>query len=512
MAGGKITPRQKMINLMYLIFIAMLALNMSKEVLSAFGILNTKILESNEIADNRNVSSFNQLSQKAKDQPGKYEDKKIKVEKIRKISKEFDNYVEALKQASIKDFDKNNLPYEQMDKGEFFDNLFFDGDKLSSKGKEFLNKINNYPEQIKQIGGSSIAESELKKIQLRFSTESVYSKKAGAKLPWLEYNYKGFPLIASVTKLSQLQADIKNTEGDIMNGMFQSDLIADASLTNYVPIVVLDKSVYFQGEAVTGKVVLGKYDPKLIAKSVVLNGSQLKSEAGQAPFSFGSGTVGDHNLNGFFNFDENGKVVKLPIVGNYSVINKPNSANISADKMNVVYRGLPNPITITFAGIPNDKVNASAPGLTRGSKPGEYTLTPGGGTDVTVVVTGKLPNGQTVTDKKIFRIKNTPNPSSGIAGSIGNTSGSKTRLYGAQVTAGLPGFLWDLKYQVVQFALKVPGQPSVTVNGDRLDEACKRALIRGVSGDKILIYDIKTKMVGNADNRSTAYSVIYELQ
>ena len=256
MAGGKLTPRQKMINLMYLIFIAMLALNMSKEVLSAFGILNNKILESNQITDNRNEISFNQLSQKAKDQPGKYADKKIKVEKIRQVSREFNDYIEKLKLSSISEFDKNNLPYEQMDKGEFFDNLFFDGDKLSKEGQKFLDKLKDYTKQIKEIGGSSIAESELKKIQLRFSTEPVYSKKAGVKLPWLDYNYKGFPLIASVTKLSQLQADIKNTESDIMNGMFQSDLIADASLTGYVPIVVLDKSVYFQGEAVTGKVVL----------------------------------------------------------------------------------------------------------------------------------------------------------------------------------------------------------------------------------------------------------------
>jgi len=83
MAGGKLTPRQKMINLMYLVFIAMLALNMSKEVLTAFGILNSKIVESNTLTDTRNESSFLQLAQKAKDQPGQYGDKKAKVEKIR---------------------------------------------------------------------------------------------------------------------------------------------------------------------------------------------------------------------------------------------------------------------------------------------------------------------------------------------------------------------------------------------------------------------------------------------
>jgi gliding motility-associated protein GldM len=98
MAAGKLSPRQKMINLMYLVFIAMLALNMSKEVLSAFGILNLKIVESNSLTDGRNESSYQQLVGKAQEQPGQYGDKRVKVEKIRKISKELCDYIEAIKE------------------------------------------------------------------------------------------------------------------------------------------------------------------------------------------------------------------------------------------------------------------------------------------------------------------------------------------------------------------------------------------------------------------------------
>ena len=117
MASGKLTPRQKMINLMYLVFIAMLALNMSKEVLSAFGILNNKIVESNTITDQRNQSSFEQLAQKAADQPLQFGDKKTKVEKIRKISKDFNDYIEGLKTEFTKDLERDengNLPFEQV--------------------------------------------------------------------------------------------------------------------------------------------------------------------------------------------------------------------------------------------------------------------------------------------------------------------------------------------------------------------------------------------------------------
>ncbi|MDI1303565.1 MAG: gliding motility protein GldM, partial [bacterium] len=147
MAGGKLTPRQKMINLMYLVFIAMLALNMSKEVLSAFGILNNKIVESNSITDTRNESSFLQLSQKAVDQPGQFGDKKAKVEKIRALSKDFNDYLENIKTTVTKKFvrdSQGNLPYEQMDKGDLIDRKFFTGDRVSKEGQEFLDRINNF--------------------------------------------------------------------------------------------------------------------------------------------------------------------------------------------------------------------------------------------------------------------------------------------------------------------------------------------------------------------------------
>ena len=517
MAGGKLTPRQKMINLMYLVFIAMLALNMSKEVLSAFGILNNKIADSNVITDVRNGSSFEQLAQKAKDQPGQFGDKKAKVEKIRVVAKQFNDYLEGIKTQITKEFPKDaagNYPCEQMDKSDAIDNMFYTGDKESAKGKEFLAKIQGFAGQIKSIGGSSIADSEMKKIEKRFATEPVYSEKAGAKLPWLDYNYHHFPLIASVTKLTQLQADIKATESDVMNGMFQSDLVAAASLTKYQPIVVTDKSVFFSGEAVTGKIILGKFDDALVAKSVIVNGSSVKAVAGQANFSFGAGNVGEHDIAGSFNFDENGKVVSLPIKGSYVVVARPNSANISADKMNVVYRGLPNPMTISFAGISDDKVVANATGLARAGKPGQYNLTPASGTEVTVNVSGKLPDGSSVSDKKMFRIKNVPPPVGAIAGEMGNVKGSKSRLEVSQISAKLPDFLYDLNFQVTQFTFKVTGQAAVIVNGDRVNAQCKAAMARLSRGDQVTIFDIKTKIVGTGSGILTGKTapVIYEIQ
>jgi gliding motility-associated protein GldM len=499
MAGGKLTPRQKMINLMYLVFIAMLALNMSKEVLSAFGILDKKIVESNSLTDTRNASSFEQLAQKAADQPGQYGDKKAKVEKIRALSKEFSDYIENIKTTITKKFPKDkegNYPCEQMDKSDDIDNMFYTGDRESAKAKEFLGYIQGFAGKIKAIGGSSIAESEMKKIEKRFATEPVYSEKAGAKLPWLDYNYHHFPLIASVTKLTQLQADIKTTESDVMTGMFQSDLVAAASLTAYQPIVVPEKTAFFQGEAVKGKIILGKFDPTLVAKSVIVNGTSVPAKAGQADFSFGAGAVGEHEINGSFNFDENGKVISLPIKGNYVVVPRPNSATISADKMNVVYRGVTNPMTISFAGISSDKISASAPGLTSAGKPGSYKMNPGQGTEVVINVSGTLPDGSKVNDKKSFRIKGIPAPTGTIRGETGTVKGQKSGLQVATVGAKLLDFDFEVGLEVVGFNLKVAGQPTVVVQGNKMNAQCIAVIGKAGRGDNVTISEIKTKLSG----------------
>ncbi|MFM9826125.1 gliding motility protein GldM [Flavobacterium sp.] len=515
MAGGKLTPRQKMINLMYLVFIAMLALNMSKEVLAGFGILNLKIIESNSITDGRNEASFEQLSQKAVDQPGQYGEKKLIVEKIRKISKEYCDYLESIKTDITRKTEKDaqgNFNYEQMDKGDLVDRLFFKGERTSKEGKEFLERIKNFPGQIKVIAGSKLPEVEIDKIEKRFATNPVKKKDEIIPEPWINYNYKGYPLIATVTKLTQLQADVKATESDVMASMFQSDLIAAASLTAYQPIVVLEKSVFFQGEAVKGKIILGKFDPKLIAKSVTVNNVSLKAEAGQASFSLGSGSIGEHPITGSFNFEENGKIVPLPINDKYVVVARPKSATISADKMNVVYRGVVNPMTISFAGISDDKVSSSAPGLTKLGG-GKYSMSPQAGTQVAINVTGTLPDGSKVSDSKIFRIKGIPGPAGTVRGEMGVVKGPKSSLEMSTVGAKLLDFDFEVGLNVVGFNFKVAGQPTVVVSGNKLNAQCKAVLSKAGRGDQVTISEIKTKLVGAGSYLLPRTApVIYEIQ
>lgn len=130
MAGGKLSPRQKMINLMYLVFIAMLALNMSKEVLSAFGLLNEKLTNFNEKATERNLAAFNDLKLKSTEQPEKYEALFNNVEKVKQSSENFNRYLDSLKSAMVAEIDpEERTDYEVMDKSAFLDQAFLPRDR-----------------------------------------------------------------------------------------------------------------------------------------------------------------------------------------------------------------------------------------------------------------------------------------------------------------------------------------------------------------------------------------------
>lgn len=502
MAGGKLTPRQKMINLMYLVFIAMLALNMSKEVLSAFGILNAKLTDANEVADLRNSSLLDQLGEKATEQPKTYASLKAKADQIRTLSADLSSYIEKIKADLLKEYEKDasgHYPYEAMDKTDAIDEMWFSGDKLSPKGQEFVNKINAYSKGVNDILGTDLPDLQ-KEVAARFSTAPVKASDGATKL-WLDYHYKGFPLIASVTKLTQLQADVKTTESDIMSAMFQGSLKLAASLSAFEAIVVPDKTAFFAGETVTGKIILGKKDPNLKAHSVEINGRKLDDDAmqsGQTLFQFTAGNVGEQDITGEFQFKEGDSIIKLPVKGNYVVVPKPNSATISADKMNSVYRGVTNPMTISFAGISDNNVTVSAPGLSKAGKPGQYNwnVTSLQGTSAVVTVTGKLPDGKTVSDKKTFNIREIPRPAPTLRGMSGSGKGNKNDLMNSTINVEFPDFVFDVQTTVQSFELYVPGSAAIIVNGNRFNDAAKQAISKASRGDIITINNIKTSIVG----------------
>ena len=512
MAGGKLTPRQKMINLMYLVFIAMLAMNMSKEVLSAFGLMNEKFESANTSSEQSNAGLLMSLDQKAAEAKGEFAIAAVTAHKVETTSKEFYAYIGSLKGDVLKGFESDKetgkLPYESMDKGDNIDN-WFTGEGYTAKGNEIISKIEKYKADMKAALADKKYAAILAEVEKKFDVSDVKNKE-GLKDKYLAYHFKGFPAVASLAKLSAWQNDVQKAESDVYSAALGKAAVAAASYSNYQAIVVLDKNAYFQGEKVSGKVVLGRYDENTKPTSFQGPGKIVN---GQAVISLTAGGVGEQDINGQFTFLEDGKNIPLKFKGTYVVVPKPNSATISADKMNVVYRGVVNPISVSFAGVDANKIVASAPGLASAGKPGKYNMNPGSGTETTISVTGTLPNGDKVTDKKSFRIKGIPGPTGTIRGEMGVVKGPKSNLEIATIGAKLLDFDFEVGLDVVGFNLKIAGQPTVVVNGNRLNAQCKSVLSKAGRGDQVTISEIKTKLVGAGSYLLPRTApVIYEIQ
>ncbi len=508
MAGGKMSARQKMINLMYLVFIAMLAMNMSKEVLSAFGFMNEKLEANNVSTTDKNNQAYANLATKASEQAAKFGKLNTQATNIKKLSADFYSYLEGLKSemtATVED----KTAYESMDKTDFLDTYFFKGDGYTEKGQEFINRINDYRTNVnKELGTGNKFETVLNN---RFSTEPVVNSKTEKTVEWLKARYEGFPLVASLTNLTQMQADIKNSEADIVNSLLGGKLEEALSLNNYTGIVRLNKTAYFSGERVTGEVVLGRYDASLVPDKVMLNGKDATDAVknGQVILDMPAGNVGEKSIKGTIYFTENGEEVPVEFESKYSVISQPDSPVISADKMNVVYRGLDNPISISLPGVGDKDIKANAPGLRKVGK-GSFIMRPGAANTVKINVTAKVGN-KTITRGKNFRVKDIPAAMGSVRNQYGTVRMPKSGLSNAPISAGLPDFMFDLKLQVNSFKIKVPGQLTIIVNGSRLNAAAKKKLAKAKRGDIINIYDIKASIIGNSYKLKKVLPVNIEL-
>jgi gliding motility-associated protein GldM len=164
--------------------------------------------------------------------------------------------------------------------------------------------------------------------------------------------------------------------------------------------------------------------------------------------------------------------------------------------MNVVYRGVSNPMTISIPGIPNNKVRASATGLSKRSG-SNYVMNPGTGRTVTITASGTLPDGQNISTRSEFRIKDIPRPTGSVRGETGSVKMPSRNLEISTVGVLLEDFDFDLNLGVSGFKFKVPGQPTVNVKGNKLDSRAKSALKRARRGDAVQIFDIQAYITNN---------------
>lgn len=520
MAGGKLSPRQKMINLMYLVFISMLAMNMSKEVLSAFGLMNERLEQANISTSQRNAQFMAGLTEKVNENPALYAELKVKADQISVLSNDLDSHIQGLRDflmSNVKPGNEDN--YEVMDKPDYLDRKLFMGANHSADGQEFLDKINAFREGIINIIGNEAGfETVVADVESKFKTEPE-TRRDGVKVDWLRYHFEGFPLIASLTKLTQMQADIRNTNSEILTRMLEGQLTGAISMTNYTTLLQTTRSAYFQGNPFDGNIVVGRTDETTTPTraELTLNGRPLSEneytlQGGGVALNLTVGAPGDYKLGGNLIFAEGGEEIPVAVDASFTSIARPTDAVISADKMNVVYRGVDNPMTISMAGVSDNNINANAPGLRRVSG-SRYMMnvTTVQGREVTINVSGTI-DGTSYPSRATFRIKDIPRPVGTVRGEDGIVKMQRNALEISTIGAMIPDFDFDVNLNVTGFKFNVPGQPTVIVNGSRLNDQAKNALSRARRNETVQIFDITANLEGAAGYRLQRISpVLVEL-
>ena len=513
------SPRQRMINLMYLVFIAMMALNMGKEVLSAFGLMNEKLQTANERYQLTNEAAFAELERKEQEKPEDYKEALEKARQVRELSNEYYAYLNTLKE-DVMSQASNKTDYQVMDKSDFLDEKFFKTDGLKPEGQKFLDEINKYRTQLVSLLGAK--DEALKKIiEERFSTgeNNKVKNREGNTIGWVQYNYEGFPYIASVTKFSQLQSDIRQTEQDFYKAMLGEKMKDELSMKHYTTLLEQSRGAYYANQQFDGAIVLGRKDNSTKPKRVELtldgrklSESEVEVVEGKIKLKVNTGNVGEHKIAGTLYYEQDGQETPVEVAQSFTTIPRPNEAVISADKMNVVYRGVVNPMTISMPGVPDNQVTASAPGLSRKSGP-NYIMKPNAGSaEVTINVTGTI-EGQKFSSSKKFRIKDIPKPEGAILRTTGAVKLAKANILAGELSVAFNDFDFDLSTKVNSFRILVPGQPSVVVQGSRVSAspAAAAAVNRAKKGDIIQISEIRYSVSGYSGTPKPATPISIEV-
>jgi len=513
MAGGKQTPRQKMINLMYLVFIAMLALNMSKEVLSAFGSINEKLDRANTSYASKNSLALAEISKKA-DENDEFKAAAATANAADQLSKTYNDYIALQKEMLLSEVE-DNTDYETMDTSGYLDALYYEGGTMTEAGQEFLNQMDTYRDGMVALLGDS-NPTLTAQINNDFSTADITDGEGVVK-DYISYNYVAFPMVSSLTKMTQIQNDIKSVENELLSTLLSGNLKQLAKLDNYETVMTTSKGAYYTGSTFDGMLSLGRVDAstkparvELLVDGKEVKDNQFEYDGGKVVLKVGTGSVGDHKITGKLVYMQDGNEVEVLVDKKFTTINKPNNATIAADKMNVVYRGVSNPMTITFAGIQDNKIRANAAGLTK-VKGSAYAMNPGTGREVTINVSGTLPDGDPVRDSATFRIKDIPRPTGTIRGEDGDGGCVRMQRQGLEkssVGAALQDFDFDLKLNVTGFSFKVSGQPTIKVNGRKLNSQASGALKRAKRGETLQIFDITANIAGNSSYKLKKISPI----
>jgi gliding motility-associated protein GldM len=493
--GGKETPRQKMIGMMYLVLTAMLALNVSAEVLNAFGLFEDGLSQTARVFSEKNDVTervFRAANTENKERIGPWF---IKSLDVREKSKALIDYIESLKVEMVTLADGSNVVAIENGKvvGDRIINISTTEPSSNlmvrqQKGLELKNKLGDYKAYLLSMLKPE-ASGLIDNINKMLETKDIDSKAhGGGQRPWEVGTFTDLPVIAAVPLLTKMQVDILTCEADMLSYLLSQADVGTVKIDNFDPVVQSVSDYVIRGGKFEAQIFLAASD-RTLQPDVVVNGQNLRTVEGKAHYETSANSIGEQTIKGSITL--NGK--SYPFSYSYTVA-EPNVV-VSPAKMNVLYRGVLNPIDVSAAGIPDNKVQISVSNGVLSRESGKYMINPGEGVSCEVSVTAEIDGEKRSMGKKIFRVKSVPKPVPEMDGIQGKTATRQQLLSSQGIRAIMPpDFDFDLKFVIKSFVVFAPvgGYVMEESSSGQLFTDKQKQIMRGLqSGQRLSITDIK---------------------
>ncbi len=450
------SPRQKMINLMYLVFIAMLALNVSSEVLDGFELVEESLLRSVKSSTTRNELLFKDMEEYHRIAEGKTDAYYKEAQKVKERTDSLYNFISRKKLEIARHADGKNADPEKLehpdDLNAAFEVMIAPG---KTGGKELRERIDAYRDSISNILGDSLKREIIKS---NLSTQPSRKAKEN-KQSWEESMFWQMPLAAAVTLMTKLQNDIRYAEGEALSTLLRNIDLKDFKVNEITAEVIPDSRIVMRGGTYVAKIVLTARDSTQLP-AIIANGKILE-ERDNGFYRVGASSTGTFPVSGIIKMKQrDGTTKEVPFKDQYYVVEP--SATIAPTLMNVLYAGYSNPIRIAAPGIPSQNISAT---MTNGSltRSGELWMAKPEkiGVESVIIVTAKMEDGKTQEmARTAFRVRMLPDPLPYLEypdenGNIRKFKGGKipkSRLIAInEVKAAIDDDLLNIAYRVVKF-------------------------------------------------------------
>ncbi|HQB28618.1 MAG TPA: gliding motility protein GldM [Paludibacter sp.] len=392
------TPRQRMIGMMYLVLIALLALNVSSEILNGFKMVDDSLHTSTLSIDEQNRRLYQEFHAMYAENPQKVGEWLDKAKIVQREADELFNYIHQFKVDILKLADKdiadtiearNIHKREDLNVPSYYALHEGNGTKLKEKIEHFRDLM------ISLVNGN---HGDHEVFQNVFYTGNINNKS------WEIATFDNMPVSAVITILTKYQNDVRNTESKVIQHLKESTDEGDARVNKFDAFVVAESNYVMEGQEYRAKILLAAVDTTK-APNIYINGSKL---AGNNYVTTAS-RVGEHSYSGYIEFPNNlGQIQKFNFTSKYNV-GKP-AAIISNDDLNILYRGFDNNISISAPGIPTENLRIDVKGGTATQKgSGKYIIKPTANS-VEVTVIGNISGRQINMGSNTYRVRQLPDP------------------------------------------------------------------------------------------------------